>query len=549
MPRVVSVVIPTHGRPDYLRVALESVLPQVRAHDAELLVVLDGPDPASAAVTEALGVRTIVHRAQHGLNAARNTAVAETSGELVAFLDDDVRVHDGWLDALVIGVAAAPDVDCFAGPIVARIEDHAFPMCGREGAPVTSLDLGPVDTDAPHAWGANMAIRRAALERVGPFDPDHQLYGDEQEWQDRLRASPRPRIRYIAGAGLDHRRAGDDARLRSLMRAARSRGRASRRFDVHQRRAPSVARELRVLAGCLAHGPLRRCANGPVMTAHSFGRLEVALRGAPDPSTPDFLAGRSGTVGGRRGTLRAVSDRLLDVLTLPARWRLHLLARRTPRRRVLALAIVREQHRALFDAAEARLRATRHDLTVVTGAPGDRGKFENLDALLAGVGGDGIRVHDWLLLLDDDVVLPAGFLDDLIAAAERFDLTLAQPAHRRHSHAAWTVTHRHAGALARQTAFVEIGPVTLIRANAFPALLPFPPLRMGWGLDVHWSALAREHGWREGVVDAVPILHAAAPAATAYSRTAAEAEARAFLADHPYLPRDEANRTLRTWRW
>jgi hypothetical protein len=328
------------------------------------------------------------------------------------------------------------------------------------------------------------------------------------------------------------------------MRAARGRGRASRRYDVHKDRAPSLARELRVLAGCIAHGPLRRCANGPVMAAHSVGRLEVALRGAPDPSTPDFLAGRSGTVGGRRGTLRALTDRLLDLLALPARARLRLLARRTPRRRVLALAIVRDEHRALFDAAAARLRATRHDLTLVTAPPGDRGKFENLNALLADQPADG---HDWLLLLDDDVVLPAGFLDDLIAAAERFDLTLAQPAHRRHSHAAWTVTHRRPLALARETAFVEIGPVTLIRADAFAALLPFPPLRMGWGLDVHWSALAQAEGWHEGVIDAVPILHAAAPAAAAYSRTGAEAEARAFLADRPYLPRHEANRTLRTW--
>jgi hypothetical protein len=71
---------------------------------------------------------------------------------------------------------------------------------------------------------------------------------------------------------------------------------------------------------------------------------------------------------------------------------------------------------------------------------------------------------------------------------------------------------------------------------------------MGWGLDVHWSALAQANGWHEGVIDAVAILHAAAPAAAAYSRAAAEAEARAFLADHPYLPREEANRTLRT-RW
>ena len=88
--------------------------------------------------------------------------------------------------------------------------------------------------------------------------------------------------------------------------------------------------------------------------------------------------------------------------------------------------------------------------------------------------------------------------------------------------------------------------MTAFHRDTFGALLPFPGLRMGWGLDVHWSALAREHGWPIGVVDATPILHAV-PAAAAYGRDDAVAEARAFLDGRPYVRRDEA-RTLRTHR-
>ena len=96
----------------------------------------------------------------------------------------------------------------------------------------------------------------------------------------------------------------------------------------------------------------------------------------------------------------------------------------------------------------------------------------------------------------------------------------------------------------RETAFVEIGLVTAFHADTFEALLPFPQLRMGWGLDVHWAAVAREHGWRLGIVDAVPVLHALAPPGSAYARDEAIAEARAFLDGRPYLRRDEAQRTL-----
>src|SRR3954465_5468981 len=206
MPAPASVVIPTRDRAGYLGVALDSVVPQARAAGAEVLVVRDGPDAESAAVASARDVRVISHTRSRGLNAARNTGIAETSGELVVFVDDDVEVRPGWLEALLGAAASGPVVDVFPGPVFARFEDHPFRMCGREGPPVTFLDLGPVDVDAPHAWGAKLAIRRRAFERVGRFDEARPLYGDEQEWQDRLRASERPRSRYVAGAGPRPRR-------------------------------------------------------------------------------------------------------------------------------------------------------------------------------------------------------------------------------------------------------------------------------------------------------------------------------------------------------
>jgi hypothetical protein len=76
-------------------------------------------------------------------------------------------------------------------------------------------------------------------------------------------------------------------------------------------------------------------------------------------------------------------------------------------------------------------------------------------------------------------------------------------------------------------------------------------LRIGWGLDAHWSAVARRHGWRIGVVDATPVRHGLRPIAGAYNREDALAEARAFLAERPYTRHDEAGRTLavhRSWR-
>ena len=75
------------------------------------------------------------------------------------------------------------------------------------------------------------------------------------------------------------------------------------------------------------------------------------------------------------------------------------------------------------------------------------------------------------------------------------------------SHAAWRVTRRRPLSLARRTDFVEIGPVTIFSRRAAAELTPFPELRFGWGLDNHWGALARERGWRLGILDALPVRH------------------------------------------
>ncbi len=523
------VAIPTQRRAAYLDVALASVAAQARAAGAELLVIDDGPDDDTRAVAQRHGARYIPHAAPRGLNAARNTALRSTDAELICFLDDDVRVQPGWLEALLAAARALPDeVGCFTGPIRAVFEDHRFRMCGREGPPVTALDLGPEDRDAPHAWGANMVLRGSAVERAGEFAEHHQLYGDEQEWQARLRAAG-GRIRYVAGAAVEHRRAGEDARLRSLCAAARRRGRAARREDVAKATIPSARAELLTLLGCVVHGPRFACMNGPVMTAHSLGRLEEALRPTPPPATPgvdDFLSGSSGTFGGWRGRLSAVADALLDTRDRPRAARL---ARAATPQRVLVLGIERPGSR--FPAARAELERSRSDVTIATTGTNRRGKFANLNALLAD---HDIATYDWLLVIDDDVALPRHFLDAFLHAAAPY--VLAQPAHRRRSHAAWPHTRRRArGGPARATTFVEIGPVTAFHRSTFAQLLPFPDVQMGWGIDAHWSALVAPLG----IVDATPIGHTDRPAADAYSREQAVAEAQSFLAGKPYVRRDE----------
>ena len=268
------------------------------------------------------------------------------------------------------------------------------------------------------------------------------------------------------------------------------------------------------------------------------------------PEPDDFLSGSAGMMVGIRANGKAlVADAIADAVATATGqpWRLRRAARSGPRRRVLALGIERSEAPNLLEDARRELLSSRHRVRFVGAVAGERGKFENLNALLAD---NPPAEYDWLLIVDDDVSLPRGFLDVFIFLADRFQQRLAQPAHRRRSHAAWEVTRRRRGAVVRETAFVEIGPVIAFHRDTFDLLLPFPELRAGWGLDLHWSALAREQGWKQGVVDATAIRHGLRLIASAYDRSDALAEARRFLADRPYTTAAEAGRTLvthRTW--
>src|SRR5215211_1855415 len=237
---VVSVVLPTRGRAAYLDVALDSLAAQDLEEPWQLLVVDDGSRDGTAELLERRGTPSLRLDPGRGLNPARNAGARATQGELVVFTDDDVRAPAGWLRALVEGARAHPRAEAFGGPIRALLEGPAPRSCGREDPPLTTLELGPADQPAELVWGANMAVRRPAFGRVGEFDETIHGGGDEEEWLERLRAAG-GEVVYLAAAGLEHRRAGDDARLRSLARGAYARGRAMRAYDSRRGRAPGLA--------------------------------------------------------------------------------------------------------------------------------------------------------------------------------------------------------------------------------------------------------------------------------------------------------------------
>jgi hypothetical protein len=165
-------------------------------------------------------------------------------------------------------------------------------------------------------------------------------------------------------------------------------------------------------------------------------------------------------------------------------------------------------------------------------------KFLLLNQLLRGVELDR---HEYVLVCDDDIVLPGGFLDSYLELVTRYELALAQPARTQDSYLDHWLVRQLEGLQARRTRFVEIGPLFSIHRDAFPLLIPFDEASpMGWGYDFVWPVVVENARLRMGIVDATPVAHNLRKPVAHYDYLANMRAMRALLANHAHLTRDEA---------
>ena len=153
--------------------------------------------------------------------------------------------------------------------------------------------------------------------------------------------------------------------------------------------------------------------------------------------------------------------------------------------------------------------------------------------------------YDYLVLADDDVVFPRHFLDPFIALQAELGFALAQPARTPNSFIDYPIVERQRGAVARQTLFVEIGPVVRIHRSLFDVLLPFDQVSpMGWGYENVWSYQLAQRALKMGIIDAVPVDHSLRPPVHHYNWDEANNGRTVYLEQREHLPYGQCFRVI-----
>jgi glycosyltransferase involved in cell wall biosynthesis len=182
LPKV-SVVIATRERPVLLQRAIRRVMEQTYAGEIEVVIVFDQSEPHPIEVDVPAGrTLTVIRNTERnpGLAGARNSGVLATSGEWVAFCDDDDEWLPEKLARQVDALRANPDCEIATSGIWVVYDDKTISRVFAKDR-VTLTDL--LQSRVMEAHPSTVIVSRAAFDRIGFVDEYIPgSYAEDYEW-------------------------------------------------------------------------------------------------------------------------------------------------------------------------------------------------------------------------------------------------------------------------------------------------------------------------------------------------------------------------------
>jgi glycosyltransferase involved in cell wall biosynthesis len=183
---VISFVVPAYNEEVLIASCLYAITAEIARTGcpAEIIVVNNNStDRTREIALSVLGV-TVVDEPQRGLVQARRAGCLAARGRLIANIDADTMVPEGWLDMVLAGFARSPGLVALSGPfihydvskpvqiVVAVFYRFAF---------TTYLLVRFVFRAGSMMQGGNFVILKSALDSVDAFNPDFSFFGEDTE--------------------------------------------------------------------------------------------------------------------------------------------------------------------------------------------------------------------------------------------------------------------------------------------------------------------------------------------------------------------------------
>ena len=188
---LVSFVVPAYNEEALIESCLSAIIGEI-SHTgcrAEIVVVNNGSTDATRQIAASNPNVKVVDEPQRGLVQAREAGCRVAKGKLIANIDADTILPEGWLRTALTEFAGHPDLVALSGPYVhydlpkgARLIAAGF----YRGVYVVHQLSRFLAGSGSVMQGGNFIVSRIALETAGGFNPDFRFYGEDAELARRL---------------------------------------------------------------------------------------------------------------------------------------------------------------------------------------------------------------------------------------------------------------------------------------------------------------------------------------------------------------------------
>jgi glycosyltransferase involved in cell wall biosynthesis len=189
----ISFVVPAYNEEKHLADTLKAIILEINrvGCDAEVIVVNNASTDRTGQVASSFPGVIVVNEPEKGLVKARRAGLQRATGKLVANVDADTIVTDGWLSCVLAEFRRHPDLVALSGPYIyydvskrTRAAVRVFYIMGY-GFYILNrfvLRVGSM------LQGGNFVVDRATLEQIGGYNPSFSFYGEDTDLARRLNA-------------------------------------------------------------------------------------------------------------------------------------------------------------------------------------------------------------------------------------------------------------------------------------------------------------------------------------------------------------------------
>ena len=221
----ISFVVPAYNEEVGLGRNLQAIIAQVEKSgcEAQIVVVNNASTDATSEVARSFPGVTLVDEPQKGLYHARRAGLAVADGDLIANIDADTLITDGWIERVLLEFGANPRLVALSGPYIYYDVSAGLRfwvrMFYRLGYMCYLLNRFVFKVGSM-MQGGNFVVRSTALHKIGGYNENFAFYGEDTDLARRLSAVGEVKFTFQLPAESSGRRLLTEGPLKIGMRYA-----------------------------------------------------------------------------------------------------------------------------------------------------------------------------------------------------------------------------------------------------------------------------------------------------------------------------------------